>query len=60
METWTQGERNLARKLFVEHNRRNGALYPDGFGFLRPDDMRVWLEKARNELTGLDLAAFDD
>lgn len=46
--TWTQDERNLARKLFVEHNRKNGALYPDGFGFMREDDKVIWYQKARD------------
>lgn len=44
------GVRELARKLFVEHNRANGALYPDGFGFLSPTDRAPWLEKARAQI----------
>lgn len=43
-------EKELARKLFVEHNRANGALYPDGFGFLSPAMQAPWLDKAREKL----------
>lgn len=49
---FSQPERELARKLFVAHNRANGALYPGGFGFLSPADMEPWLLKARAELEG--------
>lgn len=47
---YTDEERALARQLFVAHNRANGALYPDGFGFLRPEVMAEWFERARQQL----------
>lgn len=50
-QTWSQDERDLARRLFVAHNKANGALYPDGFGFLAPKDMEPWLQLARVQIT---------
>ena len=47
---WSLEERNIARILFTEHNRANGALLPDGFGFLRPSDQLPWLQLAREKL----------
>lgn len=39
-----------ARQMFVAHNRANGALYPDGFGFLSSATMREWRDRARADL----------
>lgn len=52
MTSYTEDEKSLARKLFVEHNRRNGALYPDGFGFMSFADREKWYIQAREKLTG--------
>ena len=43
--------RSEAERLFVAHNRANGALYPYGFGFLKPDAQAPWLEKATESLS---------
>lgn len=42
--------RQEAERLFVAHNRANGALYPYGFGFLTPQVQSEWLEKAKDNL----------
>lgn len=50
MPSWTDAERKLAHEMFVNHNRPNGALLPDGFGFLSQAERVAWYTKARAEL----------
>jgi len=42
--------RQEAERLFVAHNRANGALYPYGFGFLSPAAQAEWLAKAEDSI----------
>ncbi len=42
--------RQEAERLFVAHNRANGALYPYGFGFLSAEARSEWLERAKASL----------
>lgn len=48
--TFIQEERDLAAKMFTDQNRKNGALYPGGFGFLSPAVRLEWYSRARTEI----------